>query len=318
VVTVERSKQSNHSRLVLAAWVILVDVCLAHAQTVRVPGTGVSMIPPSGFSVAKDFPGFENVELQSSIVVTEVAVPSVAIQSGMTTEGLASKGMALLGSKRITIGGKEALLLAVTQKVGDTEWRKWMLVGGDDKRTVMIGATFPPVAVKTLNQPVVRSLLTASWGTESAPDVFEGLLYRVSPSPRLKIAGRMTNVLMLNESGSMPPSDPDQAFYVVGNSLGKVDVADLKALSEQRARHADTIRDLRNLVWSATQLDGLQAYEIVADATDVKTGTHTKFYQVLASDGAGYFLVQGFVIAERASEMLQEFRRVTATFRRVQ
>jgi hypothetical protein len=166
--------------------------------------------------------------------------------------------------------------------------------------------------------PVVRSLLTASWGAESAPDVFEGLLYRVTPSPRLKIAGRMGNGLALNETGSMSPSEPDQAIYIVANSLGKVDVADLKALSEHSARHIDHVKDLRNMIWSTTQLDGVQAYEIVADGTDARSGKPIKMYQVLASNGSGYFLIQGFVLAERASEMVEEFRRVTATFRRVQ
>ena len=318
MATVERSKPSNHARLIIATCVVLADVCLVRAQTVRVPGTGVTMVPPPGFSAAKDYPGFEHIDQQSSIVVTEVPGPFAAIKSGLTTEGLASKGIALAGSKTVTVGGKESLLLRAAQKVGDTVFGKWMLVGGDDTRTVMIVATFPQTAADALTGPLVRSLLTASWGAESAPDVFEGLLYRVSPSRRLKIAGRMANMLLLNESGSMSPSGPEQALYIVGNSLGKVDVADLKMLSERRALQSDHAKDLKNIVWSATQLDGLQAYEFLADATDVKTGTHIKLYQVLASDGAGYFLIQGMVIAERASEMVEEFRRVTATFRRVQ
>ena len=41
-------------------------------------------------------------------------------------------------------------------------------------------------------------------------------------------------------------------------------------------------------------------------------------YQVPASNGSGYFLIQGFVLAERATEVVEEFSRVTATFRRVQ
>lgn len=316
---VERSKsRSSRSRLVFAACVIFVDVCLAHAQSVRVPGTGVTIIPPHGFSAAKDYPGFESVELQSSIVVTESPAPFSATKGGLTTEGLASKGIALVGSKAVTAGGKESLLLRAVQKVGDTVFGKWMLVGGDDTRTVMIVATFPQTAADALSVPVVRSLLTASWGPESASDVFEGLLYRVSPSPRLKIAGRMANALALNETGSMTPSDPDQAIYIVGNSLGKIDVVDLKALSERRARQTDIAKDVRNMVWSTNQLDGLEAYEIVADGTDAKSGKPIKVYQVLASNGSGYFLIQGIVLAERATEMLEEFRRVTATFRRVQ
>jgi hypothetical protein len=275
------------------------------------------MVPPPGFSAAKDYAGFEHVELQSSIMVTELPAPLSATTSGLTAEGLASKGILLLGSKAVTAGGREALLVKALQKVGEAEFRKWMLVGGDGKRTVMIVATFPTTATDALNVPLVRSLLSASWVADSVPFVFEGLLFQVTPSARLKIAARMTNVLLLNESGIIDPPGTDQAFYLVGNFPDKVDVADLKTHSEQRARQIRHSKDLRNLVWSTTQLDGLQAFELVADATDVKTGKHTTFYQVLASDGEGHFLVQGSVVAERASEMVEEFRRVTATFRRV-
>jgi len=42
-----------------------------------------------------------------------------------------------------------------------------------------------------------------------------------------------------------------------------------------------------------------------------------KLYQVIAPEGEGYFIVQGLVIAGRAPAILPEFKRVTATFRRI-
>jgi len=89
-----------------------------------------------------------------------------------------------------------------------------------------------------------------------------------------------------------------------------------KSFSVWRAEQTASIRNVANSQGRPVQLDGLQAYEIVADAADAKTGTAMKLYQVIAQEGEGFFIVQGLVIAGRAPAILPEFKRVTATFRR--
>jgi hypothetical protein len=46
----------------------------AFAQSVRVPGTHVTLALPHGFSIAKLYPGFERPDAQASIMVTELPV----------------------------------------------------------------------------------------------------------------------------------------------------------------------------------------------------------------------------------------------------
>lgn len=68
---------------------------------------------------------------------------------------------------------------------------------------------------------------------------------------------------------------------------------------------------------SLLTMGGLKAWELLADAKDVKSGTPIRLYQVIAPDeGGGYFIVQGLVGMDRAAEILPELRRVTASFRR--
>jgi hypothetical protein len=48
-------------------------------------------------------------------------------------------------------------------------------------------------------------------------------------------------------------------------------------------------------------LDGLDAYELEADAADARSGTPVRLYQVITADEDGYFILQGVARADRAT-----------------
>jgi hypothetical protein len=147
-------------------------------------------------------------------------------------------------------------------------------------------------------------------------NLFEGLIFQVSPTQRLKLATRMGPTLSLTESGSPGPQRPTDPLYIVGNSLSDSPVADLPAFAEARARATTGLTNIRIIDKRPLQLDGLPAYELRATATQQRSGEPMSLYQVVAVDQRTYFLMQGIVGAARAAELLPEFRRVTETFRR--
>jgi hypothetical protein len=63
-------------------------------------------------------------------------------------------------------------------------------------------------------------------------------------------------------------------------------------------------------------LGDMGGYEIVATAVDRDSGTAIDVYQVFASDGARYYLVQGLVGTDGADEFMPQFREVAASFER--
>jgi hypothetical protein len=300
--------------------VMMVSISLlalpAAADPVRVPGTNVSLQPPAGFALAENYPGFQNAKSESSIMVTRMPAPVAEIRKAMTKDTLATRGITLVSSEEKTVGGREALLLQVAQSAAGKDYLKWMLVTGDPNETVMIVGTFPKSAGEEVGAAIRTALLSASLA--AAPgDPFEGLLFRITPAPALKIASRVSNMLLLTESGSPGTAGPGEPVYVIGSSIRPGGSGDLKAFSEARAKQTEQIRDLANLSGREITLGGLAAYELLADAKDVKSGTPIRLYQVIAPDGDGYFIVQGLVGAEKAAAVLPEFRRVTESFRKV-
>jgi hypothetical protein len=117
----------------------------------------------------------------------------------------------------------------------------------------------------------------------------------------------------MEDKGPLGPGEP---IYIVGSSIGPGGGGDLKAFSEARAEQTEHLRDLENVSGREITIGGLTAWELLADAKDLRSGTPIRLYQVIAPDGGGYFIVQGLVGADRATEMLPEFRRVTESFRK--
>jgi hypothetical protein len=296
---------------------LVVSIATVGAQDlVRIPGTGTSLRPPPGFSVADRFPGFLRADLQSSITVTEVPAPAPALTQAMTREAMAAQGMTLLSSATEKVAGREGLLVHAGQSVGGTEYLKWILTVGDNSHAVVIVATYPRSLDAEVGSAIRASLLGATWTPGGFTDNFDGLTFRVTPTPVLKVAGRVGNMLILNESGSMTSVDPVNALYIVGSSIGEVQIGDLRDFAERRARQTTSLKDFSLLEERRVSVDGLAGHELVMRAADVKTGVGMRLYQVIVPEPGGYLIVQGLVGDGKAVDMLPEFRRVTETFRK--
>ena len=287
----------------------------AAAQGTRVAGTKVSLQPPPGFSPAQQYPGFESEADQATIMVTELPGPAADMIRVMTGDALAAKGMVLVASSPQVIHGNPARLLNVRQKTASGEVHKWMLIAGDRATTIMIVGTFPAGSSPDVGSAIKASLLSASWGAAST-NAFEGLPFRVTPTAKLKLARRVSNMIALTESGTMGSPGSTEALYLVGHSIGKGGVGDLRRFAEERAKQTTLIANIGNFTGRMMSVDGLDAYELEAEAVDARSGAAMRLYQVVVPDDTGYFIAQGLSRANRAAVLFHEFRTVTGSFRR--
>ncbi len=287
----------------------------AHAAPVRVPGTGVTIDAPAGFEPSTSFPGFGRADLQSSIMVTEMPAPFAGIREGMVKEKLATRGMVLLSSGDVSVSGRLSVLLKVAQEAAGQSYLKWVLVTGTDRKSVTIVGTYPRSAEGQVGEAMRKALLGVTWSPDPPKDVYEGLPFRVKPTSKLRLAGRVGNMLALNASGALAPARAGDPFYIVGRSVSDAAIRQLRAFAEARARRTETLRSIRIVQGRPLRIDGLPAYELLAAALDVKSGMPVHLYQVVAVDGQAYWIAQGVVSAGRFAEWLPEFRKVTASLR---
>ncbi len=297
----------------------IVVVSIAHTAALgadRIAGTKVSLEPPPGFEAESQFPGFRQKETGASIAVTEIAGPIDHLRAGLTKSGLAGRGMTLHETSNTKLDGWDAQLIRVTQPAGGMAFEKWILVFGTSANSVFIVATYPESDAKTLRDMMKNAIMTTRWHPDAEVGHFEGLPFRVTETPRLRIANRVSNMVILTEGGAKGTVAPADPLLVVGTSISEVSLADLKSFSETRLRQIEQVSGVTNLAGRATTVDGLTAYELTGDANDTRTSKPLRVYQMVVVDGSRYFLAQGLVGVARADAFVPLFREVAASIRR--
>jgi hypothetical protein len=302
-------------QLGLVALSITTSISPALAQSMRVPGTSVSLAPPAGFSVAQQYPGFEQPDEKASIMVTELAVAAAGMIKSMTATGLASRGMTLVSAQDVSIDAKPARLLHVSQKTSTGDVLKWILIAGDVKRTAMVVGMFPADSPGWRADSIRQALLTVSLRVAPPSTQFEGLPFHLTGTSRLKLAQRVSNMLVFTESGATGSPGSTEALFVAGHSIGHGEIPDVQTFSESRARQTTLISGLTNITGRAVMIGGLDGWELGADAKDARSGRAMRLYQVIIPDETGYYVLQGLCSADSAAALLPEFRTLTASFR---
>ncbi len=301
-------------RRIFASLVVLLAAAPAAAD--RVAGTSAALDPPPGFTAARDFSGFQHGPSGSSIVLTELAGPASSVTAAMTADGLATQGMRLLASSETAAAGRSGLLLHVAESKSGIEYEKWMLALGERNRTLLVVGTFPKELGDSLRDPIRSALLSVQWSPRVEAPRTQGLPFSVSETADLKTSRRVADRLLLTKEGANVTVDPAEPLIVVGVSSADIPITDVENFARDRAQRISEVADLSGIDGRTLQVDGLNAYELGADARDQKTGAPLRVYQLVVADGKRYFLAQGRVGAEQAERFFPQFRQVGRSLRR--
>jgi hypothetical protein len=301
-------------RHALLATLLLPAAALAQPQPVA--GTRVTLQPPAGFVTADRFPGFMHAASGSSILITEIPAPASEMIAGLTREALAARGMEVRVSEPRTVEGQQGVLLAITQSAAGTVYDKWMLGFGDDSTVVLVTGTYPQARAAELGGPVREAVLSARRNRAAQANPLEGLGFGIDPGPRLRIASRVSNMLMINESGTVPNPGLESPLVVVGWSVAPMNARDVETFSRQRVMQAEAGTRVSNVTGSPVTIDGAASYELFADAVDTESSTQLRIYQIVIPETNSYLLFQGIVGADRAADWLPYFQTVARSLRR--
>lgn len=63
-------------------------------------------------------------------------------------------------------------------------------------------------------------------------------------------------------------------------------------------------------------IDGLNGYEILAKAKDIRSTTPMTIYQVVLYEGQGYYIMQGLVSTKAANAYVPSLKEMARSFKR--
>lgn len=305
---------------VLASWLGL-SIGAAHAVDLeKIPGTRVKISKPPGFVRADTFPGFQKAEATASIMISEIPAPYKLCSAGFTVpEKMAEKGMKLLSRVENNVGNFEGQLVEVQQQAAGIDFRKWILMFGDDTFSEIVTATFPSTKAKELSEIMKSAVLTTAFDSGAAEPVEQkDLGFELSDVPGLKLASRIQNALVFTETGQLPDKKLDytpSAFVAAQSfSLTKLVIDDRAAYARQRLEKSPEIDGPEIFSESDLSIAGMPGREILATAKS-KAKENLFIYQVMLFSDKGYYIMRGDCQTKFRNTQEPIFRQITKTFK---
>jgi hypothetical protein len=283
-----------------------------------VSAAGVKLVKPKGFEPAERFHGFRDLGRRSSVMVVNIPGPFEEVTKGFTTQGLASRGVKLLSTKKLKIAGADALLLGASQVVAapeKTEYRKWMLVFGDGKRTSMVVAAFPASLADELSEPLKACVLSAERIAvrDSDPD------FTIQPAGKMKRnkfgGGAIKGLAFgLRAEGKAKLGEP---IFIAMRSFLREPIGNQRAFALKRLRQTPQGETVGTMLWTRPiEVDGLAGFESLADGANAKPEFPMRVYQVMLFTDTGYVLIRGTLRREQSAEFLPAFQKMARSFKR--
>ncbi|BAU65411.1 hypothetical protein STA3757_27960 [Stanieria sp. NIES-3757] len=290
---------------------------LAQEKSPMIAGTKISLIPPQGFVPGILFPGYQQEETNSSIVVTEIPAPISELTPGLTnSEELAKKGMVLLQQEQVTVDRKDAILLKVQQSAYGIDFNKWILLLGNQNESALVTATFPQELASNYSESLKNSLLTVQWHQTQTAVATDGLKFTLEETGDLKLAQRLGNSLIYTKNGVFPVKSINDPLFVVAPSVAP-QYQELEDFAHQRLFKTDNLTEIEIETGNKIVINNLDGYEIIAVGKDIRFKNPVAIYQVILSDqNAYYYLMQGQVDTRYNSQYLPIFKKLARCFQR--
>lgn len=213
----------------------------AQAAPITVPGTSVSLEPPTGFTLSNNFSGLENLQDGSSITITELPpeayaeISTLFSQEETATEALLRQGIAIEEYTLVDLGGTQVPLLRGTQQSSGGKVTKYITLLRGEK-TVLI--TFNIIDPSQYTDYMVECAV-ASISLSAAPSI-EERISQLSFTFQATVPFRVSDVLggssvLLTTVNGTDPSGLSPVV-IIARGQNVVDDNRLPYLSEQLLR----------------------------------------------------------------------------------
>lgn len=276
-------------------------------------GSKIKMVLPKGFTVAKNFMGFQQEATNSSIMVADVPGSYAKVSGGLTKENLLKQGIRVESIENISLNGLPGLFITGEQTAHETVFRKYSLAFGTEKETLLISGIVPK-GDKELEQLVKNALMSTVYDADKVLTPLDAVDFEISTAgTEFVFAKSMSNMLIYNRDGKMPSETSDKASFVIAKAFSKVDISDKKEFATNRIKMLPVqINKINSVV--PIEINGLEGYEITAEGVDRKTGKKEQAYQVMLFVDNSYYILFGSS-EDNFENNLKVFKKLVRTFK---
>jgi hypothetical protein len=303
--------------LALLAVPAALAVAPGHAAEALFPtGSLIGFVPPPGFTVSKHFPGFENSDGGSMVLLTLPPQAFAEIEKSMTPEAFKAQGITEEKRENLALPDGKGVLVTGSEQENGQKFRKWMFLGSIPAAIGIAAVRIPNEAVKSDSDDAVKTSLLTMTARPAVP-IEEQLslvpfkLGEMSGMRPVRILGG-TGVF-LTDGPKDTPAVADQPVFIVSIGQGGPEQPSERV---NFARNLFTgladFKDVRIVSGDLLRLGGgsLPTHELQAEAKDAKTDTPMKIVQWVRFGPGAFVRMVGVARADVWSKEFPRFRAV--------
>jgi hypothetical protein len=281
-------------------------------------GSHIGFVPPAGFVASKRFPGFEDPDSRSSIVIATLPAQAYAsLEASVSTEALKKQGVIEDKRETLTLANGKALLVMGYEQENGQKFRKWMLLGQLPAGVALVAVVVPEAGLKTYTDDVVRASLSTLAVRAVVPldEQITLVPFKLTDLSGLRPVRVLGNAgVVLTEGASDAPPAGSQPMFAVTIGQGGPEQASDRAGFARRllADGLSDVKDLRVISGDMLRLGGgnFPTYELQAEAKEAFTDTPMKLVQWVRFGPGTHIRMVGIARADQWSAAFPHFRAV--------
>ena len=279
----------------------------------EIPGTRVSLRLPEGFALATGFPGIVHDAFGAMVITNEFPVPLERVTAGMMEQDAPQDGPKWRRTEKVQVSGMDATMYHTTEEDIDGAVRKWVLLFGNEKLTVMLAASAPALLEAALGKTLEQCLLTAKWDPAKKLDPYAGMGFSLRESEIFEIRGRRPGGILFARKDAPEELSPAEPIMVVYPSAS-VEIAPIAILAKRELTEGDQFTGFANFAERTITVNGLNGYEIIADATESTMSIPVRIIMVVVRTPDQDMIIEGIVAPESWERYLPEFHALAESF----
>ena len=245
--------------------------------------------------------------------MSELPEPYIELSRRFEDGRMRARDLEVVSREPLEKDGLRAQLIKARQTGRGERSMKWLLVTGDMNESMVVTGTFPLGSAAALDRSIEAALRDLVWESSQSLNHFEGLSFRLSEIPGLRISTRVSNTVVFTRDGRLPDKHYTGPLLIVRFADYEKDAI---APKERRAHAEEFFRDIEML--EGAEIDEttgvlvarLRGYEVTGRGQHRFRGYRVSVLQTIAYDDERFFVAQGFGEAGRSDENFDLFRTV--------
>lgn len=280
-------------------------------------GSRIGLVPPPGFQASKHFPGFENAETDSSIVLATLPPQAFSeIEGTMTTEAIRNQGIIEDTREVVTLAIGRGIMVVGTEEDKGQKFRKWMFLGAVPEGTVLAAIRVPEAGRTTYPDDVIKASLASLVVRPNVPvaEALQLLPFKLSELSGLRpVRALAGSGVFLTDGPNNTPGPSEQPVFIVSVGQGGPESSSDRALfARNMFTGLSDFTDVRIVSGDMLRLGGgnLPTHELQAEGKDVKTGAPVKLVQWVRFAPGGFIRMVGVARTDQWLAAFSRFRAV--------